>query len=583
MSEAPASPASEVSPRGEDRLDSWKEIASYLKRGVRTVRRWEKEEGLPVHRHQHQRLGSVYAYKSEVDAWWDARRVGLERGETEIPALLRSRKRVWALVGAAAVAALAYLILAGRPPPQKDKLRLMLAVLPLQNLSGDPEQDYFSDGMTEDLITELGRLNPGRLGVIARSSAMSYRGTRKRPDQIARELDVDYILEGSVRRVGSRVRVAAQLIRPSDQSHLWAESYDREAEDVLRVQAEVARAVAAEIQFQLSGKHSPVAPAEPEVTAEAHEAYLRGRYLADRRTGASVLEARRWFERAIAAFPDYARAYVGLADTHILAITYADAPTDESIRSAREAISKALELNERLPDAHAWLGVILTEHDWNWPAAEARYRRAIELDPNFAYAHKLYAEFLTYMGRFEEAMEEARVSMRLDPRSVVTHSMLGIALYTARRYDEAIPVLREALSLDPAHPLPYLPLGLAYSQRGEYDRALAALEEARALSPESSEVLGQLAYVHGKAGDVEKSHELLEELKGRSRKQYVSPFYFAVAHTGVGERDRAIDWLEKGYEGRIWLMCVVKTEPLFDPLRGDARFQALLRRMNYPE
>jgi TolB-like protein/tetratricopeptide (TPR) repeat protein len=580
MTEVPAPPGSEVSPRGEDRLDSWKEIAAYLRRGVRTVRRWEKEEGLPVHRHQHQRQGSVYAYKSEVDAWWDARRVSLEHGEEpEGPRLPRKRALPWSLGAAVAAAAVLYLILAGRPPPEG---RLMLAVLPLENLSGDPEQEYLSDGMTEDLITELGRLSPGRLGVIARSSAMLYKGTRKRPDEIARELGVDYLLEGSVRRVGSRLRIAAQLIRPRDQTHLWAESYDREASDILRVQAEVARAVATEIHSHLSETY-PSPLVEAAITPEAHEAYLRGRYLADRRTGASVLEARRWFERAIAASPDYARAYVGLADTHLLAITYADAPTDESVRSAREAVMKALDLNERLPDAHAWLGVILTEHDWDWSEAEKDYRRAIELDPNFAYAHKLYAEFLTYVGRFEEAVGEARVAIRLDPRSVVTHSMLGIALYSARRYEEAIPVLRETLSLDPAHPLPYLPLGLAYAQRGDYENAVSALEKARTLSAESSESLGQLAYVYGKAGNAEKSHELLEEMSLRSEKQYVSPFYFAVAHTGVGELDRAIYWLEKGYQERIWLMCVVKTEPIFDPLRPDDRFQSILSRMHFPE
>jgi TolB-like protein/Flp pilus assembly protein TadD len=523
----------------------------------------------------------VYAYKSEVDLWWSERRRGLEQEEDrdESPETRRIPAGLRTIVAILLAAAFSYFVLVGRP----SEGRLMLAVLPFENLSGQPDEEYFSDGMTEDLTTELSRLDPEELGIIARSSAMHYKGTRKRADVIARELGVDYLLEGSVRREGARVRIAAQLVRASDQTQRWAETYDRDLKEILSVQREVARAVAGEIHSRLAETHPVTSRAQVAVGPEAYEAYLRGRYLADRRTGASVLEARRWFERAIALAPDYARAQVGLADTHLLAVTYADAPTDASIASARAAVRKALSLDETLPDAHAWLGVILTEHDWDWAAAEREYRRAIELDANYAYAHKLYAEFLTYMGRFEEGLSEARIATELDPRSVVTHSMLGIALYTARRYPEAISVLRETISLDPAHPLPYLPLGLAHAQRGEYEEAREALEKAGALSPESSEILGQLAYVHGKAGNTERSAELLEELRRRSESQYVSPFYFAVAHTGLGEWSRALDWLEKGYDERIWLMCVVNTDPLFDPLRREPRFQALLRRMNFRE
>jgi len=587
MSKVDAPHAFEAAPHGEDRLDSWKEIAAYLRHGVRTVRRWEKDEGLPVHRHRHERLGTVYAYKSEIDTWSDARRVVLADEQASGAAGLPPQRRRlgrWTLGAVLASAVAAYLVLATQPgvEPTGSRERPMLAVLPFENLSGDREQEYFSDGITEDMITELSRLNPERLGVIARSSAMRYKGTRKPAEEIAAELGVGYLLRGSVRREGARARIVAQLIRSSDRTHVWAESYDRELGDVLSVQAEVARAVASEIRFRLSDTRAPRS-AEHAVAPEAYEAYLRGRYLADRRTAASILEARRWFEQAIALAPGYARAYVGLADTHVLAITYADAPTVASIALARQAVTKALELDERLADAHAWLGVILTEHDWHWRAAEREYRRAIELDPNFAYAHKLYAEFLTYVGRPDESVEEARLAIRLDPRSVVTRSMLGIALYTARRYDEAIPVLRESTTLDPENPLPYLPLGLAYAQLQRYGEALTALREAQARSAESAEILGQLAYVHGKAGQIAKSRELLEDLRRRSTGQHVSPFYFAVAHTGLGERDEAIAWLEKAYQERIWLMCVVKTDPVFDPLRKHGRFQALLRRMDFPE
>jgi TolB-like protein/Tfp pilus assembly protein PilF len=570
-------------PRAEDRLDSWKEIAAYLRRGVRTVRRWEKEEGLPVHRHLHQRLGTVYAYKPEIDRWWDARRVHLEHEKDDSK---ETRRRTWLApaLGAAATVILIALAWPSRTslPPAAPPGRIMIAVLPFENLSGSPDQEFFSDGLTEEMITELGRLHPERLGVIARTSTMPYKRAKKPVNQIAAELGVDYLLEGSVRREGDRVRITTQLIRAKDQTHLWAENYDRDLAGVLDLQSQVSRAVANRIQLALAPDARAASASARPLHPQAHEAALMGRYFLERRTAESIGKARDAYEQAVRLDPAYALAYVGLADAHILSVTYADAPASDAMTRARAAVSKALELNPDLAEAHAWLGVILAEHDWDWTAAEREFRRAVDLDPNFAYAHKLYGEYLSYVGRFDQAIAEARLARQLDPLSIVTNSLLGFVLYRARQYDQAVAELNRAIELDPNHPMPYLPKGLAYSMKGMPDEALAALREGHALTPGSSEMVAQVAYAAARAGRREEARTLLNQLVERSRKQHVSPFFFAVVHTGLGESAAAIDSLERAYAERDWLVSVLKTDPMFDPLRGDARFQDLLRRINFP-
>lgn len=460
--------------------------------------------------------------------------------------------------------------------------RLMLAVLPFDNLSGDPEQEYFSDGLTEELITNLGQLEAARLGVIARTSVMGYKGNRKPIRQIARELGVDYVLEGSVRQDGTRVRVTAQLIRASDETHVWADTHDRTLGDLLPLQAEIARAVAGELQVRLPGVAPASSPASRQVRWEAHEATLRGRYFLEQRTAEAIRTAQAYFERAIVLEPDYALALVGLADAHILAITYAEAPANDAIARARAALLRARTLDERNAAVHAWLGIVLAEYDWNWRGAEDAFRRAVELNPNFAYAHKLYSEYLSYVGRFDEAIAEARLARRLDPLSVVTNSHVGLVLYRAREYDAALDALQQAIELDPDHPMPYLPRGLALSMLGRHEEAVTALEKGLVASDRSSEMLAQLALAYGRAGRPSKARAMLSELQARARTQHVSPFAFALAHVGAGEADKAVDALEAAYRSREWYLCVLKTEPVFDPLRGHARFRALLRQLNLP-
>jgi TolB-like protein/tetratricopeptide (TPR) repeat protein len=568
-----------------ERLESWKEIAAYLRRGVRTVRRWEKEEGLPVHRHLHQKLGTVYAYKPEIDTWWASRR---SRLETQLAESERDdgRGRSWgrraivaigvAVLGLAVAASFAWR--RNAVPATAPAARVMLAVLPFENLGDATAHTYLSDGLTEDLITELGRIHPDRLGVIARTSVMQYKGRRKTVRQIGEELGVRYVLEGSVQREGETLRITAQLIGAADQTHLWAQRYDRPPRDLLQVQGEIAGAIARAIAMEL-----PVGrPARTQAGQDVHDAVLRGRYLLELRTEGAIRGAIEQFERAVQSSPRYAMAHVGLAEAYSLLPTYADVPSAEGMTRARQETQEALRLDESTAEAHAILGMILTEYDWDWAGAEQEFRRAIHDNANYAYAHKLYAEYLSYMGRFDEAIAEARIALELDPVSPVANAMLGTMYYTARRYDLALEQLRRTTERYPNHPLAYMVLGLTYGQKRLHSEAITALETALRLSGNNSEYLAQLAGAYARAGQEEQARTMLGELERRSRAQYVSPFLYALVQTGLGEHRHALDRLEESFRARLWLMCVLNTEPIFDPLRSDPRFQKLLRRMQFP-
>ena len=316
-------------------------------------------------------------------------------------------------------------------------------------------------------------------------------------------------------------------------------------------------------------------------SVDAYQAYLNGRYNWSKPTQEGLWKAIDFFQRAIAADGNYALAYVGLADAYAALDWYGMLSTRESNPHVLAAAEKALAIDGDLAEAHAALAVA-RQNRWDWAGAERMFRRALELNPNFAYGHKLYAESLSYVGRFEEAIAEAQLARRLDPLSVVTNSLVGLVLYRARQYDDALEALEQAIELDPNHPMPYLPQGLALSMLGRHDEAIAALEKGVAASGRSSEMLAQLALAHGRAGRTSRARALLSELRARSRMQHVSPFAFALVHTGLGERGTAIEALEEAYRHREWLLCVLKTEPIFDPLRGDPRFDDLLRRIDLP-
>lgn len=526
-------------------LDSWKEIAAYLNRTVRTAQRWEINEQLPVRRHLHDRQGTVYAYASELDAWWKQRQPPFE-------------------------------ITPNRVSPQE---RVCLAVLPFENLSGDPEQEYFSDGLTEEMIAQLGRLDPLRLGVIARTSVMPYRNSEKGIDRIARELGVDYVIEGSARRSLDRVRITAQLIRARDQTHLLAETYERSTTDILSIQTEFAERVAQSFAIDLlSGGRLPHAY-PPTVNSDAYEAYLKGRFWFNKRTEEGFLKAINHFQQAIEIDPNYAAAHAGLAEIYDVVGLYGMLPPIEAYEKAKAAAKTASTLDNRIAEAHAALGFAILRYDWDWKGAEAEHRRALELNSNYATAHLWYGLYLAAMGRFDEALAEMKQARLLDPLALVTNTHLGWILYLSRRYDQAVEQLTKTLEMEPNFPLARFFLGFAYGQQGRYDDAIAEFEKASEFTEGHPGALAGLGHAHALVGNRAKAQKFLTKLKNNANQRYVSPYFIALIHVGLGDIDEAFRWLETAFEHRSDWLVHLRIEPALDPLRSDARFGHLVRRV----
>jgi len=458
-----------------------------------------------------------------------------------------------------------------------------LAVLPLANLSGDPEQEYFADGMTEELITNLGKISA--LRVISRTSVMRYKGTKKPLPEIARELNMDAIVEGTVQRSGNRVRISAQLIQARPERHLWAESYERDLRDILALQSEVARAIANEIRLKLTPQEQTrLASARP-VNPAAHEAYLRGRYHWNKVTDEGIRRSIREFEQAIEIDPQYAVAYAGVADAYIFLSAWSRAiPPKEVLPKAKAAAVKALEIDETLPEAHTALALARLLFELDWSAAESGLKRAIELNPSYPVAHQWYALLLSSLGRHDEAIAEAKRAHELDPLSLQSDAQVGLHYYFARQYDHAIQRLHQTLELDPNFPPAHYWLGIAYLEKGASQEALEALQTAVRLSGSSGLFEPDLARAYGLTGKRDAARRILGELQELSRKKYVPADSIAIIYIGLGDKNRALEWLEKAREescaGSILLL---KVAPWLDPLRSDPRFQDLLRRMNFPK
>lgn len=495
---------------------------------------------------------------------------------------VRAAHRRWPVVVAAA--AVLAMVVAGyffwprahtQAPPPREKL--MLAVLPFENLTGDPNQDYFSDGLTEEMITELGRLDPQHLGVIARTSVMHYKGANSPIGQIGRELGVQYVLEGSVRRSSNRVRITAQLIQVKDQTHVWARDYDRELRDVLSVQSEIAQEVADSTQLSLAGP----SPAPPTVAAnhEAYDLYLRGLYAWDKRTPAGMRQSAAYFQSAIDKDPQFARGYAGLADAYALLGTYDLVPADDAMPKARAAALRALQIDPSLAEAHTALALIAENYSWDWETAEKEFRRAIDLNPNYATAHHWYAECLAFQGRFEEALAESERARQLDPLSLIIAADNGVILYYSRQYDPAIRRFRDTLDLDPQIFRAYMIVG-AYAQKGDYDEALRLLDQWQGFEP-GPWIWSVQAYVNGRAGrGAAARHALLQLQKYCQTPSMPCGALLTTAYVGSGDRERAMASLEKAYEEHSGTLTALKVDPVYDPLRSDPRFQELLRRVH---
>jgi TolB-like protein/DNA-binding winged helix-turn-helix (wHTH) protein len=494
----------------------------------------------------------------------------------------RRRRRLWIVVASAVVfliGATAYF----RWTSSEAKLprthgRTMLAVLPFENLTGDAHQEYFSDGMTEEMITRLGSLDPDHLGIIARTSVMHYKHSQEQLRQIANELGVQYVLEGSVMRDTDKVRITAQLIQMKDQTHIWARQYDRQLKDLLTVQNEIAQEISDEIQTSLGDRKSNAPAAQPALSPQEYEAYnlyLEGQYFWNKRTVSGFQQAINYFQQATAKDPNYARAYAGLADTYALMAGYTGTQASEFVPKARAAALRALQLDDRLPEAHAALALIVQNHDYDWQTAEREFKRAIALNPNYATAHQWYAEHLAWRGRFDEALQESERARELDPLSLIIASDNGATLYYARQFDRAIAQLAKVREMDPDFPRASIILE-AYLQKGMLGEAMAGFKKMP--SGNWPWYWSNAAYVYGRTGHASEADQALRKLLVITRQQPVDSIVVVQAYVGVGNNDQALVWLEKAYAEHSNGLTALRVDPIYDPLRNDPRFRDILRR-----
>lgn len=540
-----------------DRLDSWKEIANYLRRDVRTVQRWEKKEGLPVYRHQHDKLGSVYAYKPELTAWISTRQPAEEPS---------ARQRT-------------------RP----DKIKL--AVLPFGNLNADPEQDYFSNGLTEEMITEITRLQPTSLAVIALSTAMHYKAGSKPLEQIKNDLNVDYILQGKVRRADSRVRITAQLVEVEDHTQIWAETYERDLRDILSVQADISQAIAREIHIAVGkleqARLSGLEAGDRRINPFAYESYLKGRYHMHGMSALTIQRSLEYFENAVHEDPNHAPSYAALASANaLLAMAPFDLlPPREAMPKAETAAKRALELDDSLAEAHTALALVRHHYHWDWKGAEVSYRRAIELSPDFSNAHLWYSWLLLALGRTDEALPQIEQTLKIvqetDPdRLVPVLSTRALAYYFQHEYLRAADECRKAMELNPNYFMLHFILSRSYARMNKHDEAIAALKPAKGTTPGEAPLIdAALGLAYSVTGKLDQTKKMMEAFKAQAKKRYIPATYFGMLYAGLGDKDQALHWLEKAYEERADGLTWLNVEPMLDPLRHNPRFQELIKRI----
>jgi TolB-like protein/Tfp pilus assembly protein PilF len=549
----------------DKKLASWKEIATHLGREVRTVQRWEKTEGLPVHRHEHKKGSTVYAYASELDDWFKKRHPA-DDPEADVAFEPEPDN--------ADISSSGYFTKWHFPSKRVEKTRLV--VLPFSNLSGDPRQDYFSAGLTDEMITRLGNLDPQRLGVIAATSSSAFAG--KPIAQIGRALDVQYVLEGSVRREGNRVRINVQLIQVSDQTHLWADKYDRDLNDILGVQDDVGTAVAHEIRLAFNPSSARGgAIAKRILNPDAYDAYLRGRfYWTNRGDLHKSIEA---YQQAIQKDPQCALAYAGLASAYALLgrVPYDELPPSEAKPKAREAAEHALQLDPQLAEAHAVLANVALSYDWKFDTAEREFQRAVALGPNDPTPHLWYGHFCIVRNRLSQALEANSYSLELDPVSPLFNSVRAEIHYYARNYDAAIDQAHRSIEQYPTYPLAYIWLGSAYREKKMYGEALEQFSKARQLTSDRPVMIALYGHALAVSGDVASALKALAELQCLAQTRYVSSLYFAAIYTGLGEKAAAMDWLDRAYQERNDRLVYLGVDPIADPLRSEPRFTQLLQ------
>lgn len=471
--------------------------------------------------------------------------------------------------------------LPGDPAKSLTAAKPMIAVLPFENLGADPDQEYFSDGLTEEIITQLGSVQPDQLGVIARTSIMRYKHTTKSLEEIAAELRVQYFLEGSVRREASRVRIAAQLIQAADQTHLWADSYDDDLSQILAVQSKVAQDICEAIQIRMSPSRQQLVRKRP-VNPAAHEAYLQGLYYYNKFTPEAAGKAIQCLQQAVSVDPQHGLAHVALALTFGMIGYWGFAPPAEVYPRAREEALKALQIDESLSLGHGTLACVLGLHDWEYEAAEKELQRAIELNPSEATNHLWYSIYHAIITENpDKAIAEALTATRLDPWSPLTGLMVSSVYLFLDDFEQALKQARGIVEMFPESLHGYRVLGMAYLGEGLFEHAIAAFERGVAVARESASV-GLLAQACGRSGQPEKAQALIDELLHREKKEYVPPTCIAWAYVGLGDADSAFQWLETAFRQRCSMLLWLRAVPMFDPLRGDPRFEDLRRRLRLP-
>ena len=628
MPENGVPPSPEGAPLPEKKLLSWKEIAAHLGREVRTVQRWEKTEGLPVHRHEHQKKSTVYAYPGELDEWIRkrqpvddpeadaafAREEELSGTDSPIdsvdppdvlPAPVDSnridptpdpvkppppppmwRRMVIAISSLAILSAASFAIYLWIQPNNSAYERVRIVVLPFNYTSGDSKPDYISVGLADVIRTKLGQLDPPHLGVIAATSSRIV-ANQALPD-IGRTLNVKYVLEGSVQRAGNQVRIDVQLIQVSDETHLWADSFTRELSDVLQVESDVSAAIARQILATLPVPPAPqpkpsftrgtVHASAPEI-ANARHAYHQGEFAWGSRGDLRVSIA--FFEQAIRDDPSYAEAYAGLAGaTAILGQVPNDGiPPREAKPRAREAAEHALRLNPRLAEAQAVLGNVSMSYDWDLPAAEKELRRAIELNANDPTAHEWYCHLLIVEGRNVEALTEARQALDLDPVSPLFHTVLAETYYFRREYDAAIDEAQQVVKLHPGFLPAQFWLGSAYREKKMYPQGVETFQRARQHSTDNPAMLMAYGHAQALAGNACEARAALRELQQLASTRFVPNLYPAAIHVGLGEADEAFRLLDFAYQERIDRLVYLNVDPMADPIRSDPRFAQLMAKI----
>ena len=457
--------------------------------------------------------------------------------------------------------------------------RVMLLVLPFENSGAARASEYFNDGLTEEMIAQLARLNPAQLGVIARTTSMMFKGTKRRLAEIGRELGVHYVLEGTVRRGRGDVRIAARLIQVSDETQVWAESYQRRPGDVLRLQCEVATTIASEIKIKLAPGATRVESVR-EMPAEGFEALLKGRHLLSQRTESAMRSSILQFEKTLHHCPDCASAYAGIAEANVMLACRGIVPAKETFRHSAAAARRAIELDADHGDAHGSLAHVRL-HDWDWMGLDEQFRRALALAPSLPLVYYWYGEYLMSQGNADDAIATAARGLKLDPLSPVVRSSYGMILYLARQYDRASEILVNAIETSPGHFLPRLRLGLVRIQQKQFPEAIQQLKAATRLAEESTETQAALAMAYAASGDRSNAARITRKLENLRGRRYVLPYNIARIYAAGNDRTRAFDWLETAYEGGNPDLIELNSEPIFDCLRTDRHLAELMRRIGW--